>query len=112
MAGVQFGQQVDMNGNKLVEVGAGTDPSDAVTLAQLTAAGPQGFADDIGDGSALTYNVVHNLGTLNVIVQVFELATNHNVQVDVHRVNANTVQVGFGVAPALDSHRVLVVPVP
>jgi hypothetical protein len=46
------------------------------------------------------------------MVQVFEKATNHNVMVDVRRVDTNTVQVGFGLAPALNSYRVLVIPVP
>lgn len=112
MSGVQFGQQADLNGFKLTEVGNATDPQDAVTLSQLIAASPQGFAQDVGDGSALTYNVVHNFGTMDVLVQVYELATDHNVMVDVHRVDVDTVQVGFGAAPALNSHRVLVVPVP
>lgn len=112
MPGVQFGQQIDMNGLPITEVADGVNPQDAVTVAQLTAAAPQGFADDIGDGVALTYNVVHGFNTNDVIVQVYELATDHNVQVDVHRVDLNTVQVGFGAAPATDSHRVLVIPVP
>lgn len=112
MSGIQFGNQLDLNGFKITEVAAGTDPTDAVNLSQLNAVAPEGFAQDIGDGVALTYNVVHNFNTLDVLVTVFEKATNHDVLTDVHRVDANTVQIGFGLAPALDSHRVLVVPVP
>lgn len=112
MPGVQFGQQIDMNGFKVTELAPGTNPTDAVNLSQLTANAPQGFGQDVGDGVALTYNVVHNFGTLDVMVAVFEKATNHDVMVDVHRVDANTVQVGFGLAPATNSHRVLVIPVP
>ncbi|HEX6518274.1 MAG TPA: hypothetical protein VF049_22125 [Nocardioidaceae bacterium] len=112
MPGVQFFQQIDMNGLPITEVAPGVAPTDAVNVSQLNAASPQGFAQDVGDGVALTYNVVHNFGTLDVMVQVFEKATNHNVLVDAHRVDANTVQVGFGLAPALNSYRVLVIPVP
>jgi len=112
MPGVQFGQQLDMNSNKVTELSPGTAGTDAVNLNQLNANAPQGFAQDVGDGVALTYNVVHNFGTLDVMVEVFEKTTNHSVMTDAHRVDANTVQVGFGAAPALNSHRVLVVPVP
>jgi ABC-type tungstate transport system permease subunit len=112
MAGVQFGQQVDMNGFKVTEVAAGTDPTDAVNVSQLAAASPQGFADDIGDGVATTISVVHNFGTLDVIVAVFDKATNQDVMVDVDRVDVDTVALTFGTAPAADAYRVLVIPVP
>jgi hypothetical protein len=113
---VQFFNDIDLNGFKNTEMAPGVAGTDGVNVNQLTAAvaavAAQGFAQDVGDGAALTYNVVHNFATLDVMVQVFEKATNHNVMVDVRRVDTNTVQVGFGLAPALNSYRVLVIPVP
>lgn len=112
MPGVQFFQQIDMNGLPITELAPGVSGTDAVNVNQLTAASPQGFAQDVGDGVALTYVVTHNFNTDDVMVQVFEKATKHNVQVDVHRSSVNAVTVGFGIVPALNSYRVLVIPVP
>lgn len=112
MPGVQFGQQIDMNGFKVTELAAGTDPTDAVNLSQLTASSPQGFADDIGDGVNATLAVVHSFGTLDVMVVVFDKATNQDVMVEVDRTDVNTVALTFGTPPAVDAYRVLVIPVP
>lgn len=112
MPGVQYGVQIDMNGFKVTEVGAGTDPTDAVNLSQLTAASPRGFKQTVGDGTALSYTVTHNLGTLDVQVQVTRLADGGTVFVDVARTTPNAVVVTFGSAPALNAFRVLVVPTP
>lgn len=111
MPGVQFGQQIDMNGFKVTEMAPGTNPTDAVTLSQLTASTYAGFATSIGDGVATSYNVLHNLGTLDVVVAVYEVATNHDVMADVSRVDANTVSVSFGGVITTNSHRVVVLPV-
>jgi hypothetical protein len=111
MSGVQFGQQIDMNGFKITELAPGTDPTDAVNVSQLSTSTYSGFAANVGDGAATTFNVAHNLGTLDVVVGVYELATNHDVMTDVARVDANTVTVTFGFVVAVDSHRVVVLPV-
>lgn len=52
------------------------------------------------DGSTLTYNVTHNLGTGDVIVQVYDNSSGALVGTDVLRTGANTVTIGFGSAPA------------
>lgn len=111
MSGVQFAQQIDMNGNKITELAPGVAGTDAVNVSQLTASTYAGFATSIGDGVASSYNVVHNLGTLDVIVGVYEVATNHDVFTDVARVDANTVSVSFGGVISTNSHRVVVLPV-
>ena len=112
MPGVQFGNQIDMNGFKVTEMGPGTAGTDAVNLNQLTAASPQGFGQDVGDGAALTFNVDHNFSTTDVIVQVFTKADGVTQFTDVTRSTVNRVVVAFGSAPALNSVRVLVIPVP
>lgn len=66
------------------------------------------FATDIGDGVSTTLTVTHNLGTLDVLVEVFEKATGDTVGTTVRRVNANTVQIITGAPLALNSHRVVV----
>lgn len=112
MPGVQFGADIDMNGNKVTELAAGVAPTDAVNVSQLNAASPRGFKQTIGDGTALAYTVTHNLATLDVIVQVVRVADGETVFTDVARTGINSVSVTFGAAPALNSHRVLVVPAP
>lgn len=111
MSGVQFGQQIDMNGFKITELAPGVAGTDAVNVSQLTASTYAGFATSVGDAVATSFNVVHNLGTLDVVVAVYEVATGHDVMTDVSRVDANTVSVAFGSVIALNSHRVVVLPV-
>ena len=115
MPGVQFANQIDMNGFKVTELGPGTAGTDGVNLDQLNAAvaaaALHSYAADIGDGTATTLTVTHSLGTLDVQVQVYAKATGQSVETDVIRTNPNAVTIGFGTAPAANAYRVLVVPV-
>jgi hypothetical protein len=112
MPGVQFGQQIDMNGNAITELAAGVDPTDAVNVSQLTAVSPQGFAVTIGDGVATSFPIAHGLGTEDIITVVYDTATGADILVEVVRTDPNTVTVTFGTAPAAGAYRVLVIPVP
>lgn len=62
----------------------------------------------IGDGSATTFSVTHNLNSFYVQVQVNNVATGEIVVAGVALVNANTIEVTFATAPANDSYRVSV----
>lgn len=66
------------------------------------------FAQTIGNGSSSSITVAHNLGTQDVIVQVYEIATNEMVECDVIRSSTTQVTLGFAVAPANNSLRVVV----
>lgn len=115
MPGVQFGQQIDMNGFKVTELAPGTAPTDAVNLSQLTASAPQGFAVNVGDGVAVTYNVVHNFNLANkedFIAKVTRNSDGVEFMVEVTSVDVNTISVTFGTPPAAAAYRVSVVPVP
>jgi hypothetical protein len=60
--------------------------------------------------SATTYTITHNLGTLDVHVQVYELATGEEVMVDNARpAGGNTVTLGFASAPSSNAYRVVVI---
>lgn len=63
----------------------------------------------VGNGTNTSFAVNHNLGTEDVIVQVFDNATHDTVEVDVVRTNTNTVTVSFSTAPAEDAYRVVVI---
>ncbi len=108
MPGVQFLNQIDMNGFKVTEMGAGTAGTDAVNLSQLNAS-VGGFAVNIGDAVSTSIVVTHNLGTRDVQVTVFDNTTPWDeFDVQVQHTSTNTVTVIFGAPPALDAYRVVV----
>ncbi len=112
MSGVQFGNQIDMNGFKVTELGPGVSGTDAVNVNQLSAGSPQGFAQNIGDGSATSFTVTHNFNTLDVITAVVEISTGNYVFADMRVSSVNAVVVAFGSAPTTNQYRVLIIPVP
>lgn len=112
MPGVQFGQQLDLNGNKITELAPGVAGTDAVNVNQLTANAPQGFSATVGDGVASTFNVVHSLATTDVMIQVFEVSSGDQWIVETSTNGANAVDVTFGFIPTAGQFRVQVIPVP
>ena len=73
-----------------------------------TAVAVRKFASTVGDGSAVSIAVTHNLATLDVQVQLYEIATGDTVECDVRRNTTNQVTLGFALAPASNSLRVVV----
>lgn len=113
MAGIQFGQQLDLNGNKITELAAGTNPTDAVNLSQLTAFA-DGYATTIGDGVASTFTITHNLALANkddYVIRVAETATGASYLVEDASIGVNSLSVTFGFVPAANTFRVAVLPV-
>ncbi len=91
------------------ETATGTDTSRAVTPAGLEYFYEQkNFTASIGNGTDTAIDVTHNLGTTDVIVQVFEVASGATVFTDVVRSDVNVVQILFAVAPTTNAYRVLV----
>jgi len=108
MPGVQFLNQIDMNGFKVTEMGAGTNPTDAVNLSQLNA-GIGGFITDVGDAVSTSLVVTHNLGTRDVMVTVFDNSSPWDeFDVQVQHTSTNTVTLIFGAPPALNAYRAVV----
>ena len=64
------------------------------------------FAATVGGTTSIA--VTHGLNTTDVQVQAYLLATGELVECDIVRTNANTVTLGFAVAPAASSIRVSV----
>jgi hypothetical protein len=113
MPGVQFGQQIDMNGNKITEGAAATNPTDFVILSQLTTA-TDGHAEMIGDGTNTSYTITHNLGLNDpndYVLRVGEIATGAEYLVENTAISENSLSVTFGFIPALDTFRVAILPV-
>lgn len=53
--------------------------------------------------------VTHNLGTLDVMVQVYEIATGDNIECDMIRTTTNVVTLGFALPQPINTLRVLVI---
>ncbi len=66
------------------------------------------FAANVGDGSATSYTVTHNLGTLDASVSLVEVATGVQWVPDVTARTTNTVTLAFNTAPASGAFRAIV----
>jgi hypothetical protein len=88
----------------------------AITASQVTdftaavqaIIGAYGASANVGDGSNTVYAVNHNLGTRDVIVQVFDNATYDTIYVDTVRTSVDTVTLTFATAPSSNAYRVLI----
>jgi hypothetical protein len=87
-------------GNGIV-VGANTISVDATLVARK-------YSTTLST-SATSYTVTHNLGTLDVHVQVYEVSTGEEVIVDNIRATTSTVTLLFASAPTADAYRVVVI---
>lgn len=66
------------------------------------------FNANIGDGISTSIAVTHNLNSLDVTVEVYEVATGETVGVGVTRTNANVVTIEAIPAPATNELRVVI----
>jgi hypothetical protein len=67
------------------------------------------YATNVGDGSATSYTITHNLGTRDVIVSVYESTGSYaEVICDVNHATTNTITLLFSVAPTSNQYRVVV----
>jgi hypothetical protein len=66
------------------------------------------YKTSIGNGADQSFQVTHNLGTRDVIVQLFDNSSYDTVYADIERTTTNTVDISFGVIPALNDIRVLI----
>jgi len=67
------------------------------------------YATSVGNGSATSIAVTHNLGTTDVVVQVFNISTGAQVEPDVTITDSNNVTLGFTVAPTTNQYRCIVI---
>lgn len=66
------------------------------------------YATTFGDGSATSYTITHNLGTLDVTVGVYRISDSAEVGCDVIHATTNTVTLGFGAVVASNAMRAVV----
>ena len=102
------GLSVDANG---LGINAGTGLTfSSGALSFASGYGIQKYSVNIGDGSATSYTVTHNIGTKDVTVQVYEVGSPYaQVEADVEHATSNTVTIKFATAPTSDQYRVVVI---
>jgi len=66
------------------------------------------YATDVGDGTSTTITVTHSLGTLDVIVWLFNKSTGEVVETDVTNATTTTVTLVFASAPGSAAYRCVV----
>jgi hypothetical protein len=111
-AAITAGNGLTQTGNTL-DVVAGTGivvNANDVAVLRTDANGrvPLKYAANYGDGAATTFNIDHNLNSLDVIVQVFRVSDGVEVEVDKTRNTVNRVILTHAVAPTAGQYRVIV----
>jgi hypothetical protein len=77
--------------------------------ARTALAVPTIFAQDIGDGSSTSIVVTHNLGTKDVLWQLYDKTTPFSDQMpDFRRTSTTTATLVFSVAPTTNQYRVVI----
>jgi hypothetical protein len=68
------------------------------------------YISSIGDGTALSYTLTHNLGTRDIQVQVYDNASPYaQVETDVEHTSTTTATIKFAAAPTTNQYRVVIV---
>jgi hypothetical protein len=81
----------------------------ADSIAVNAAVRAKRYAASFGDNSATSFTITHNLGTRDVIVQVYPNASPYDTWLcDVERTDANTVTLRFTTAPTTNQFRVVI----
>ena len=67
------------------------------------------FVTTIGDGTAKTFTVTHNLNSRDILVQIMDATTHEVVMADI-AINAdNSIAINFETAPAANGYRVIII---
>jgi hypothetical protein len=101
---VEFATQAEVN------AGALHNPYvvSPLTLKTLLDTRVGGYAQDIGDNSATSIAVTHNLNTKDVSVTLYENSTGEEMEAQIVRTSVNVVTVSFNSAPTTAQYRVVI----
>lgn len=67
-----------------------------------------GYAETVGNGTSTSFTITHNLGTNDIMVNIYKVSTGECVQCNVARTSINAISVGAFPAPASNDLRVLI----
>lgn len=97
------------NGAIRINAGAGFDLSSG-SLELAPGYGVRKYATSIGDNSATSFTINHNLNTKDVTVQIFENASSYSqIEADVEHTSTSAVTIKFASAPTTDEYRVVII---
>lgn len=103
---------VSLGNHKLTNVATPTQAGDAAEFSwvqsQISSIAGGRFAATIGNGIATSFPVVHNLGTRDVIVTIYDTTSGDEVTAIVSHTSTSTVTVAFTLPPILNQYRVVV----
>ncbi len=112
----------DTIGTKIVagtNVTVSYDDASGQTIISSTGGGGGGsgsvlmFAAALGDGTTTNYNIVHGIGTRDVIVEVYQAASPYGrVYPDILHTNSASINLVFASAPTSNQYRVVIAGVP
>jgi hypothetical protein len=101
------------NDKKIVNLPDPTDPQDAATKAYVDAHSGGGstnkFSASVGDGVATSYDIVHSLGTVNVVITLLRVSDGAVMWTDMVALDANTVRLTFTNVPSAGQYTCIVV---
>jgi hypothetical protein len=109
-AAIKLATTSGLNLTSDLAVGAGNGISVLTnTVAIDSAVVVSKYAANVGDGSATSYTITHNLGTRDIQVTVYDNSTPYaEVICDVNHTTTNTATLLFSVAPTSNQYRVVV----
>lgn len=106
---IDAGSGLTKSGNVL-NIGAGTGITVNADDVQIdTSVVARKVAATIGNGSATSLVVTHNLNNIDVLVQVKEVSTKQVVYCDIEMTDANNVTLIFTTAPSTNQYKVVVI---
>ena len=83
------------------------DPDFSTTMTNLIAGKADTYSEQIGDAVATVFPITHNLGNLEAVATVYEVATGEEIIVDIKRDSPNQHTVTFASAPAVNEFEVV-----
>lgn len=94
-------------GSTILPIANGGTNASTAAAARTNLDVPRRYATVVPSGST-TATITHNLGTKDVVAEVYEDTSGITVYCDVTRTNTNTVTLGFSVAPSANQYRVVI----
>lgn len=94
-----------------VETLSGTDNTKAITPAKLKYVLDNtvgGYSEIIGDNIETEYEIIHNLNTSNVLVQIYDTIDGNIIMAEIEINDNNSIIVRFSNPPTINQYRVII----